>query len=51
LLTPHGWALRAWKLSLAGADAKTMILPVAVLLVMGVILFGVGALTFRRRLT
>jgi ABC-2 type transport system permease protein len=51
LLTPHGWALRAWKLSLAGADAGAMLLPVAVLLVMGAVLFAGGALTFRRRLT
>ena len=51
LLTPHGWALRAWKLSLAGADARAMLLPVTVLLVMGVVLFAGGALTFRRRLS
>jgi len=51
LLTPHGWALRAWKLSLAGADARAMLLPVAVLLVMGAVLFVGGALTFRRRLS
>ena len=50
LLTPHGWALRAWKLSLAGADPGAMVMPVAVLLVMGAILFTGGALTFRRRL-
>jgi len=50
LLTPHGWALRAWKLTLAGADASAMLPPVAVLLVMGAALFAGGALTFRRRL-
>lgn len=50
LLTPHGWALRAWKLSLAGADPSAMVPPVAVLLVMGAVLFTGGALTFRRRL-
>jgi ABC-2 type transport system permease protein len=51
LLTPHGWALRAWKLSLAGAGVAAMLLPVAVLLVMGAVLFAGGALAFRRRLT
>ena len=50
LLTPHGWALRAWKLALAGADANAMSLPVAMLLIMGAILFAGGALMFRRRL-
>jgi ABC-type multidrug transport system permease subunit len=51
LFTPHGWALRAWKLSLAGADAGELLLPFAVLLIMGAILFTGGALAFRRRLT
>ena len=51
LLTPHGWALRAWKLALAGADAGELLLPFAVLLIMGAALFTGGALAFRRRLT
>jgi ABC-2 type transport system permease protein len=50
LLTPHGWALRIWKLSLAGATASDMLLPLAVLLAMGAVSFAVGALSFRRRL-
>jgi ABC-type transport system involved in multi-copper enzyme maturation permease subunit len=51
LFTPHGWALRIWQLSLAGADAGEMLLPFAVLLIMGAALFTGGALAFRRRLT
>jgi ABC-2 type transport system permease protein len=50
LLVPQGWALRGWKLSLAGASASELLLPVAVMLAMGVGSFAVGALAFRRRL-
>jgi hypothetical protein len=50
LLTPHGWVMRGWKLSLAGASAGEVLLPVAVVLVMGIAFFAFGAVTFRRRL-
>jgi ABC-2 type transport system permease protein len=49
LLTPHGWVMRGWKLSLAGASAGEVLLPVAVVLVMGIAFFAFGAVTFRRR--
>jgi ABC-2 type transport system permease protein len=49
LLTPHGWALRGWKLALAGSSASDVLLPVAVTLVMGIVFFTIGALVFRRR--
>jgi ABC-2 type transport system permease protein len=49
LLTPHGWALRGWKLVLAGSSASDVLLPVAVTLVMGIVFFTIGALVFRRR--
>jgi ABC-2 type transport system permease protein len=50
LLTPQGWAMRGWRLSLAGANPGDVLLPVGAVLVMGVIFFAAGALTFRRRL-
>ena len=50
LLVPQGWALRGWRLSLAGASASELWLPVGVMMAMGVLFFTVGALTFRRRL-
>ncbi len=49
LLTPHGWALRGWKLALAGARLGDVLLPVAVMLGMGLVFFIVGALVFRKR--
>jgi ABC-2 type transport system permease protein len=50
LLVPQGWALRAWKLSLAGATAGELWSSLAVMLAMGVASFALGAVAFRRRL-
>jgi ABC-2 type transport system permease protein len=47
--TPQGWVLKAWKLSLAGQPASQIILPFLVLVVMGIIMFAIGAVIFRRR--
>jgi ABC-2 type transport system permease protein len=49
LLTPHGWALRGWKLVLAGGGVGDVLLPALVTLGMGIVFFASGALVFRRR--
>ncbi len=49
LLTPQGWALNAWKASLAGNLPGQVLLPVAVLCLIGLVFFAIGALLFRRR--
>jgi ABC-2 type transport system permease protein len=49
LTMPQGWALQAWKLSLTGASAGTVILPALVLVVLGALFFGIGLTAFRRR--
>jgi ABC-2 type transport system permease protein len=49
LTMPQGWAMNAWKLSLAGEGAGTLILPALVLVVLGAIFFGIGLTSFRRR--
>jgi ABC-2 type transport system permease protein len=49
LLTPHGWALRGWKLALDGASVGEALLPALVTLGLGVIFFVIGALFFRKR--
>jgi ABC-2 type transport system permease protein len=47
--TPQGWVLKAWKLSLSGQPANEMILPFLVLVAMGIAMFAIGALMFRKR--
>ena len=48
-LTPQGWVLKAWTLSLAGQPAGEMILPFLALVGMGIVMFVIGAVMFRRR--
>ena len=49
LVLPQGWAMRGWRLTLAGASPTDILLPVLVLFVVGAALFAAGALLFRRR--
>ncbi len=49
LLTPHGWALRAWKLTLDGAGVGQVFWPVLATLSLGVVFFVIGAVFFRKR--
>jgi ABC-2 type transport system permease protein len=49
LAMPQGWAMRAWELSLAGAAPNEVLLPVFVMLGLGAVFFGIGALIFHRR--
>jgi ABC-2 type transport system permease protein len=47
--TPQGWVLKAWRLSLAGQPASELLVPFLVLVAMGVVMFAIGAVLFRRR--
>ena len=47
--TPQGWVLKAWKLSLGGQAASEMVIPCLVLVGMGLVMFAIGAVMFRRR--
>jgi ABC-2 type transport system permease protein len=47
--TPQGWVLKAWRLSLAGQLTSELVFPFLVLVVMGIVMFAVGALMFRKR--
>jgi ABC-type multidrug transport system permease subunit len=48
-LTPQGWTLEAWTRSLAGAPPNELFVPFVVLMIMGTVMFIIGAATFRRR--
>jgi len=47
--TPQGWVIKIWKLVMDGLSVADLLIPFAVLMSMGVLLFAVGALMFRRR--
>ena len=47
--TPQGWVLKAWRLSLAGQPPSELLVPFIVLVVMGVVMFAIGAVMFRKR--
>ena len=49
LSMPQGWAMLAWRLSLAGNDARAILLPAIVLITLGVLFFMIGLALFRRR--
>ena len=49
LSMPQGWALHAWELTLDRAGVGQVLVPVAVLLGLGVLFFGVGVILFRKR--
>ncbi len=49
LALPQGWALHGMKLVLAGAGPQDVLLPLAALLVFGLVFFGVGTRIFRTR--
>jgi ABC-type multidrug transport system permease subunit len=49
LIVPQGWAMQAWKLSLAGNGAGAILPPVFVLTILGVLFFAIGLVSFRKR--
>jgi ABC-2 type transport system permease protein len=49
LSMPQGWAMHAWKLTLAGNTAGAILLPVLILVILGALFFTVGLSLFRRR--
>ena len=49
LSMPQGWAMLAWKLSLAGNSARELIPSISVLMILGALFFAIGLLLFRKR--
>lgn len=47
--TPQGWVVRGWKIVLNGQPATDLLLPILVMLVIGLIMFTIGAFRFHRR--
>ena len=47
--TPQGWVLKAWRMVMDGQSAGDLLTPFLVLMLMGVVMFAVGAVMFRKR--
>jgi ABC-2 type transport system permease protein len=47
--TPQGWVLKAWRMVMDGQPVADLLVPFLVLIVMGIIMFSIGAMMFRRR--
>jgi len=46
---PQGWVLKTWRMALDGQPATDLLVPFLVLTAMGVVMFTIGAMLFRRR--
>ena len=47
--TPQGWVLKSWRMVLDGQSAGDLLTPFLILMVMGVVMFAIGAVKFRKR--
>ncbi len=49
LALPQGWAMRGWRLTLAGASPDQIMLPFVVLVVVGIVFLAAGTAVLRKR--
>jgi ABC-type multidrug transport system permease subunit len=49
LLIPQAWVLKSWKMVLGGQSTLALLIPFAVVIFMGVVMFAAGAVMFKRR--
>jgi ABC-2 type transport system permease protein len=47
--TPQGWVLKGWRMALDGSVAGDLLIPFLVTVAMGILMFVIGAMMFRRR--
>lgn len=46
---PQGWVLKGWRMALDGSAAGDLLVPFIVTVVMGIVMFTIGAIMFRKR--
>jgi len=46
---PQGWVLKGWRMALDGSAAGDLLIPFLVTVAMGIIMFAIGAMMFKRR--
>jgi ABC-2 type transport system permease protein len=49
LFTPQGWVLKGWEAAIAGGTPGELLLPFGISIGIGIIMFAIGAVLFRRR--
>jgi len=47
--TPQGWVMKAWSMALNHQPASDLFVPFIVTVAMGLVMFVIGAMLFRRR--
>lgn len=46
---PQGWVLKSWRMVLGGQSVNDLLIPFAVIVVMGIVMFAIGAIKFNKR--
>lgn len=46
---PQGWVLKSWRMALDGSAAGDLLVPFLVTVAMGIVMFAIGAMMFKRR--
>ena len=46
---PQGWVLKGWRMALDGSSAGDLLIPFLVTVAMGIVMFSIGAMMFKRR--
>lgn len=46
---PQGWVLKSWRMVLGGQSVNDLLIPFAIIVVMGIIMFAIGAMKFNKR--
>jgi ABC-2 type transport system permease protein len=47
--TPHGWVIKSWRIVMNGQPISDLLLPFAVMTAMGIVMFFIAAMVFRKR--
>jgi ABC-2 type transport system permease protein len=47
--TPQGWVIKTWRLVMDGGSMMDLLIPFVVLAAMGLVMFAVGSIMFRKR--
>lgn len=46
---PQGWVLKSWRMVLGGQSVNDLLIPFAIIVVMGIVMFAIGAMKFNKR--